>query len=45
MIIIGKKDVLLLADIFKKSTDTCLKFYKRDPCHYFRSPGLIWDTM
>ena len=25
--------------------DTCLKFYRLDPCHYYRSPGLSWDTM
>ena len=36
-----KKDVLLLAD----DVDTCLKFYKLDPCHYFSSPGLSWDAM
>ena len=23
----------------------CLKFYGFDPCHYFRSPRLSWDTM
>ena len=40
-----KKDVLLLADVFEKFTDTCLKFYGLDPCHYFSSPGLSWDTM
>ena len=40
-----KKDVLLLADVFKKFIDTCLKFYRLDPCHYFSSPGLIWDAM
>ena len=34
-----KKDVLLLADVFQKFIDTCLKFYKLDPCHYFSSPG------
>ena len=39
-----KKDVLL-ADIFEKFADTCLKFYKLDPCHYFNSPGLSWDTV
>ena len=33
------KNVLLLADI-----DTCLKFYKLDPCRYFSSPGLSWDV-
>ena len=35
-----KKDVLLLADVFEKFVDMCLKFYKLDPCHYFTSPGL-----
>ena len=40
-----KKDVLLLADVFEKFIDTCLKFYKLDPCHYFSSPGLSWDAM
>ena len=40
-----KKDVLLLADVFEKFIDRCLKFYKLDPCHYFSSRGLSWDTM
>ena len=41
-----KKDVLLLADVFEKFTDTCMKkFYGLDPCHYFSSPGLSWDAM
>ena len=40
-----EKDVLLLADVFEKFIDTCLKFYGLDPCHYFSSPGLIWDAM
>ena len=40
-----KKDVLLLADVFEKFIDTCLKFYKLDLCHYFSSPGLSWDAM
>ena len=40
-----KKDVLLLADVFEKFTDTCSKFYGLDPCHYFSSPGLTWDAM
>ena len=40
-----KKDVLLLADAFEKFIDTCLKFYKLDPCHYFSSLGLSWDAM
>ena len=40
-----KKDVLLLADVFEKFIDTCLKFYGLDPCHYFSSPGLSCDAM
>ena len=40
-----KKCVLLLADVFEKFIDTCLKFYKLDPWHYFSSPGLSWDAM
>ena len=40
-----KKDVLLLADVFEKFIDTCLKFYVLEPCHYFSSPGLSWDAM
>ena len=35
----------LLADVFEKFIDTCLKFYKLDPCHYFSSPGLSWDAI
>ena len=40
-----EKDVLLLADVFEKFIDTCLKYYGLDPCHYFSSPGLSWDAM
>ena len=40
-----KKDVLLLADVFEKFIDTCLKYYELDPCHYFSAPGLSWDAM
>ena len=40
-----EKDALLLADVFEKFIDTCLKFYKLDPCHYYSSPGLGWDAM
>ena len=45
MINILKKDVLLLADVFKRFIGTCLKYYGLDPCHYFSSPGLSWDAM
>ena len=40
-----KNDVLLLADVFEKFIDMCLKFYRLEHCHYFSSPGLIWDAM
>ena len=40
-----KKHVLLLADVFQKFIDICLKFYGLDPCYYFSSPGLSWDAM
>ena len=40
-----KKDVLMLADVFEKFIDTCLKYYELDPCHYFSAPGLSWDAM
>ena len=36
---------MLLADVFERFIDTCLKFYKLDPCHYFSFPGLSWDAM
>ena len=39
-----KEHVLSLADVFEKLTDTWLKFYKLDPCHYFSSPGLSQDA-
>ena len=34
-----KKDVSLLTDVFEKFTDTCLKYYNFDPCHYLSAPG------
>ena len=40
-----KKDVLVLADVFEKFVDTCLKFYRLDTCHYFSSSGLSWDAI
>ena len=40
-----KKDVLLLADVFKKFISTNVKYYNLDPCHYFSAPGLSWDAM
>ena len=40
-----QKYVFLLADVFEKFIDTCLKFCGLDPCNYFSSPGLSWDAM
>ena len=40
-----KKDVLLLAHVFERFIDTCLQFYRVDPCYCFISPGLSWDAM
>ena len=40
-----KTNVLLLADVFEKFINTCLDYYGLNPCHYFSSPGLSWDTM
>ena len=36
---------MLLADVFEKFLNTCLKFYGLDPCNYFSSTGLSWDAM
>ena len=40
-----KEAVLLLADVFEKFINTCLKFCTLDPCHCFSFPGLSWDAM
>ena len=40
-----KSDVLLLADVFESFRNTCLQYYKSNPCYYFTSPVLTWDTM
>ena len=36
---------MLLSDVFEKFMNTWLEYYGFDPCHYFGSPGLIWDAM
>ena len=38
-------NVLLLTDIIENFRKTCIQYYKLDPCHYFTSPGISWDTM
>ena len=36
---------MLLADVFEEFNNTCLDYYRLDPCHYFSSPGLSWDAI
>ena len=40
-----KTDVLLLADVFEKFINTCLDYYRLDPCHCFSISGLSWDAI
>ena len=40
-----KTDVLLLVYVFAKFVETCLNYYRLDPCHYYGSPGLSSDAM
>ena len=40
-----KTDVLILADVFEKFRTVYMKHYSLDACHYFSSPGLVWDAM
>ena len=40
-----ESDILLLSDVFENFRNTCLQYYKLDPCHYFTSPELSWDAM
>ena len=30
-----KSGVFLLADVFESFRETCMQYYKLDPCHYF----------
>ena len=40
-----KTDVLLLADVSENFRNTCLQYFRLDPCHYFSAPGLSWDAL
>ena len=37
-------DILLLGDVFENFRKRCLQYYILNPCHYFSSPGLSWDS-
>ena len=39
-----KADVLLLADVFSKFRNVCLKEDGLDPVHYLTTPHFSWDT-
>ena len=36
--------MLLLADVFNKFRDMCLKEYELDPAHFLSLPGLAWQA-
>ena len=40
-----RTDVLILADVFEKFGEVCMKVYKLDPVHFFSAPNLSWDAM
>ena len=40
-----KTDVLFIADVFEEFRNMCLDYHGLYLCHYFSSPGLIWDAM
>ena len=39
-----KKDVILLANVFKAFRKVCLKNYGLDPAHLYTAPGLAWKA-
>ena len=41
----SKTGVFLMTNVFEEFINTFLEYYRLDPCHYFSSPGLGWDTM
>ena len=38
-------DVLILADVFEKFRQVCIKVYELDPVHFFSAPNLSWEAM
>ena len=39
-----RTDVILLANMFEASRDTCLEHYSLDPAHFCTSPGFAWKA-
>ena len=39
-----QSDTLLLADVFEKFRDKCIKIYELDPAHFLSAPGLAWQA-
>ena len=39
-----RTDLVLLTNVSEAFRDTCLKHYKLDPAHFYKSPGLAWHT-
>ena len=35
---------LLLADVFEKFRNMCIKVYELDPAHFLSTPGLAWQA-
>ena len=40
-----RTDVLILAVVFEKFRQVCMKVYKLDPVNFFSAPNLSWDAM
>ena len=39
-----QRDILLLADVFEKFRDICIKTYELDSARFLSAPGLPWQT-
>ena len=39
-----QRDTLLLADVFEKFRNMCIRVYERDPAHFLSLPGLAWQA-
>ena len=37
-------DALLLADVYQKFRNKCIKIYRLDPSHFLSATGLAWQT-